>query len=414
MPHTDLTGPDSPKPTTAKAGSRDRKTGPERLRITRSRAGAPADGGPPSPTLARSGRGATTNPGVRFETQETVATDDGWGSLDACFGDLPPLETTLIRDSSRTVIARNTSPDLGFDRSINPYRGCEHGCIYCFARPSHAYLGYSPGLDFETKLLFKPEVASLLEKELRKPSYDPKPITLGANTDPYQPIERRLQLTRQVLEVLREFGHPVSIVTKSALVLRDLDILRDMASRGLVQVFLSVTTLDPALARVMEPRASAPHLRLRAVTGLKQAGVPVGVLSAPMIPGLNDVELEAIIAASAQAGADRAGYVMLRLPLELREMFEAWLNQHVPARAQHVLSLIRQVRGGALYDASFGQRFTGTGAYADLIAQRFQMATRRHGLDGRMARLDVAQFLVPDRFKAAPANAAPEKQMSLF
>ncbi|MCB8876497.1 PA0069 family radical SAM protein [Acidisoma silvae] len=398
---------------TATAAPHHRATGPARLRLTRNRAGDAASA-PATPTLARSGRGATTNPGVRFETQQAVAVDDGWGSLDACFGDLPPLETTLIRDSSRTAIARNSSPDLGFDRSINPYRGCEHGCIYCFARPSHAYLGYSPGLDFETKLLFKPEIASLLAKELCRPSYEAKPITLGANTDPYQPIERRLQLTRQVLEVLRDFGHPVSIVTKSALVLRDLDILRDMAARGLAHVYLSITTLDPALARVMEPRASAPHLRLRAVAALKQAGVPVGVLSAPMIPGLNDVELEAIIAASAEAGASRAGYVMLRLPLELREMFEAWLHQHVPARAAHVLSLVRQVRGGALYDARFGQRFTGTGAYADLIAQRFQMASRRHGLNGGMAKLDVSQFHVPERFRATPASAKPEKQMSLF
>ncbi len=403
---------ESPAPSAPPVHPRPQRTGPDPVRITRSRGSDRAL--PAVPSLARAGRGATTNPGVRFEARETVATDDGWGSLEACFGDLPALETTLIRDHSRTVIARNTSPDIGFDRSINPYRGCEHGCIYCFARPSHAYLGYSPGLDFETKLLFKPEVASLLETELCRPSYDPRPITLGANTDPYQPIERRLQLTRQVLEVLRDFGHPVSIVTKSALVLRDLDILRDMASRGLAQVFLSVTTLDPALARVMEPRASAPLLRLRAVTALKQAGVPVGVLAAPMIPGLNDVELEALIAASAQAGADRAGYVMLRLPLELREMFASWLQQHVPGRAQHVLSLIRQVRGGALNDATFGQRFTGTGPYADLITQRFQKATRKHGLDSAMAKLDVTQFRVPDRLRAPPAHSAPEKQMSLF
>lgn len=388
-------------------------SGPARLRITRNRAEGAATS-PAVPTLARSGRGATTNPGVRFETQQTVAADDGWGSLEACFGDLPPLETTLIRDNSRTVIARNTSPDVGFDRSINPYRGCEHGCVYCFARPSHAYLGYSPGLDFETKLLFKPDVAGLLEKELSKRGYEPKPITLGANTDPYQPIERQLRLTRQVLEVLRDFNHPVSIVTKSAMVLRDLDILGPMAAAGLAQVFVSITTLDPALARVMEPRASAPHLRLRAVAGLRAAGVPVGVLTAPMIPGLNDVELEALVEAAARAGAERAGYVMLRLPLELKEMFEAWLQQHVPGRAAHVLSLVRQVRGGALYDSRFGQRFSGTGAYADLIAQRFQMATRKHGLDGGMGKLDVSHFRVPDRLREAPGLSAADKQMSLF
>jgi DNA repair photolyase len=362
-----------------------------------------------APSLARPGRGATTNPAIRFETQASVPCDDGWGSLEACFGELPPLETVLIRDNSRTAIARNTSPDIGFDRSINPYRGCEHGCVYCFARPTHAYLGYSPGLDFETKLLFKPEVASLLERELRRPSYKPKPITLGSNTDPYQPVERRLKLTRQVLEVLLRFRHPVSIVTKSASIVRDLDILGELAAHRLVHVFLSVTTLDPALARVMEPRASAPALRLRAVAALKEAGVPVGVLAAPMIPGLNDAELEAILKAAAEAGASRAGYVLLRLPLELREMFEAWLREHMPQRANHVLSLIRQMRGGALNDATFGQRFVGTGPYAELLSQRFERAARQLGLNARQSEIDVTQFRVPD----APAAMA-EAQMSLF
>ena len=362
-----------------------------------------------APSLARSGRGATTNPAVRFESQATVPVDDGWGSLEACFSELPPLETVLIRDHSRTAIARNTSPDIGFDRSINPYRGCEHGCIYCFARPTHAYLGYSPGLDFETKLLFKPEVASLLERELRRPSYKPKPITLGSNTDPYQPVERRLKLTRQVLEVLLRFRHPVSIVTKSSSIVRDLDILGELAAQKLVHVYLSVTTLDPALARVMEPRASAPALRLRAVSALKAAGVPVGVLAAPMIPGLNDAELEGIIKAAAEAGASRAGYVLLRLPLELRDMFEAWLREHMPQRANHVLSLIRQMRGGALNDATFGQRFVGTGPYAELLSQRFDRAARQFGLNTRHSEIDVTQFRVPD----APAAMA-EAQMSLF
>jgi DNA repair photolyase len=362
-----------------------------------------------APTLARAGRGATTNPTVRFETQSVVPCDDGWGSLEACFAELPPLETILIRDHSRTAIARNTSPDIGFDRSINPYRGCEHGCVYCFARPTHAYLGYSPGLDFETKLLFKPEVASLLERELRRPSYKPKPITLGSNTDPYQPVERRLKLTRQVLEVLLRFRHPVSIVTKSSSIVRDLDILGELAALNLVHVFISVTTLDPTLARVMEPRASAPGLRLRAVTALKAAGVPVGVLAAPMIPGLNDAELEAILKASAEAGAARAGYVLLRLPLELRDMFEAWLREHMPQRANHVLSLIRQMRGGALNDATFGQRFVGTGPYADLLSQRFDRAARQLGLNGRETEMDVSLFRVPD----APSRVA-ETQMSLF
>jgi DNA repair photolyase len=362
-----------------------------------------------APSLARSGRGATTNPAVRFETQATVPCDDGWGSLEACFAELPPLETVLIRDHSRTAIARNTSPDVGFDRSINPYRGCEHGCVYCFARPTHAYLGYSPGLDFETKLLFKPEVASLLERELRRPSYKPKPIMLGSNTDPYQPVERRLKLTRQVLEVLLRFRHPVSIVTKSSSLVRDLDILGELAAHRLVHVFLSVTTLDPTLARVMEPRASAPALRLRAISALKEAGVPVGVLAAPMIPALNDAELEAILKAAAAAGASRAGYVLLRLPLELRDMFEAWLREHRPDRANHVLSLIRQVRGGALNDSTFGQRFVGTGPYAALLSQRFERAARQLGLNTRDSEIDLSQFRVPD----APMAMA-ETQMSLF
>lgn len=388
---------------------------PLKLRITRSASAPAGDGSPDAPpSLARSGRGATTNPHVRFEPQRTEAADDGWGSLEACFGDLPPLETTLIRDHARTVIARNQSPDVGFDRSINPYRGCEHGCIYCFARPTHAYLGYSPGLDFETKLLFKPEVASLLEKELSRAGYRPQPITLGANTDPYQPIERQLRLTRQVLEVLRDFGHPVSIVTKSALVMRDRDILGEMAVRGLAQVFVSLTTLDPALARVMEPRASAPHLRLQAVAGLRAAGIPVGILAAPMIPGLNDVELEALLDAAAQAGAERAGYVLLRLPLELAEMFEAWLHRHVPERAKHVLSLIRQMRGGALYDSTFGTRGVGTGPYAELLAQRFEKASARRGLNQAMAKLELSHFRVPERLQATPARGVAERQMSLF
>ena len=362
------------------------------------------------PSLARSGRGATLNPAIRFDSAETVLADDGWGTLDAEFSDLPALETVLIRDHSRTAIARNNSPDVGFDRSINPYRGCEHGCVYCFARPSHAYLGYSPGLDFETKLLFKPEVASLLEKELRRPSYRPKPITLGANTDPYQPVERRLRLTRQVLEVLLRFRHPVSIVTKSANVLGDLDLLQQLAELGLVHVFLSVTTLDPALARIMEPRASTPLLRLQALSALAKAGVPAGVLAAPMIPGVNDTELEAILAASAQHGALRAGYVMLRLPLELREIFDSWLRTHMPDRADRVLKLIREVRGGALNDATFGQRFVGTGPYADLLAQRFARAARQHNLAERMAPLDASLFRVPETAREAQAP----KQMTLF
>src|ERR1700761_3684817 len=293
------------------------------------------------PSRARNGRGATTNPPVRFESQVIAPFDDGWDTLSAEFGELPKLATTLTKDATRSAISWNASPDIGFDRAVNPYRGCEHGCIYCCARPTHAYLGYSPGLDFETKLIFKPEVAELLEKELRKPGYTPRTLALGSNTDPYQPVERTLRLTRTVLEVLDRFNHPVGIVTKSAGVLRDLDILASMAERNLARVHISVTTLDPRLARVMEPRAATPARRLHAIAELTRFNVPTGVLVAPMIPALNDAEMEKILEASARAGARHAGYVLLRLPLELRQMFEEWLHTHFPDRAKHVLSLVR-------------------------------------------------------------------------
>jgi len=347
--------------------------------------------------LPRKGRGAVSNPGVRFESTAREAFDDGWGSL-ADLADLPPLPTTLLRERAKSAMAWNESPDIGFDRSLNPYRGCEHGCIYCYARPSHAYVGYSPGLDFETKLLFKPELPALLEKELRRPGYVPKPVALGANTDPYQPIERTLLITRQLLEVLERFGHPVTIVTKSAGVLRDLDILVRMARRNLVHVCVSVTTLDTVLARRMEPRAATPARRLATLKGLAEAGVPVGVLAAPMIPGLNDAELERILAAAVAAGAGRAGYVLLRLPLEIKQMFEDWLRATMPDRASHVLALVRETRGGALYDAKFGQRQTGTGVYAEMLAARFRRAATKLGLEGTNARsqpLDCGQFAPP-------------------
>ncbi len=360
--------------------------------------------------LARKGRGATVNPPVRFDSASAEAFDDGWNTLAAEFGELPPLPTTLTRDSSRSVIAYNTSPDIGFDRAVNPYRGCEHGCIYCYARPTHAYLGLSPGLDFETRLIFKPEVGELLEKELRKPGYVARPLALGSNTDPYQPVERTLKLTRTVLEVLDRFNHPCTIVTKSAGVLRDLDILSRMASRRLVSVCLSVTTLDPALARVMEPRAATPARRLSAVAELTRAGVPAAVLAAPMIPGLNDAEMERILEAAARAGARSAGYVLLRLPHELRQMFEAWLQEHVPDRASHVLSLIRQTRGGQLNDARFGHRFSGSGVYADLLARRFERAARQWGFGEMRSALDCSTFKVPQPTKPGMAEA----QLSLF
>jgi len=358
------------------------------------------------PPMTRRGRGAVSNPAPRYDTQAAEPFDDGWNTLDS-FQDLPPLPTTLSRDTSRSVISWNTSPDLGFDRAVNPYRGCEHGCVYCFARPTHAYLGYSPGLDFETRLVFKPDVAALLEKELRKPGYTARPIALGTNTDPYQPVERTLKLTRSVLEVLERFGHPLSIVTKSAGVLRDLDILQRLAARGLVRVWLSVTTLDAALARRMEPRAATPERRLAAVAALAQAGIPAGVLAAPMIPGLNDAELEKILDRAAKSGARHAGYVLLRLPHELRQMFEDWLNTHYPDRAKHVLNLIRETRAGALNDPRFHDRFVGQGPYAELLGKRFDRAVRSLGLLERVP-LETRHF-------AAPAAAlAMEPQLRLF
>ncbi len=360
--------------------------------------------------LARRGRGATLNPASRYDAAIAAPFDDGWETLNGDFTELPPLHTTLTRDATRSVISWNQSPDIGFDRAVNPYRGCEHGCVYCYARPTHAYLGHSPGLDFETKLLFKPEVAELLEKELRKKGYVARTLALGSNTDPYQPVERTLKLTRAVLQVLDRFNHPVSIVTKSAGVLRDIDILQSLAKRNLVRVYLSVTTLDPALARVMEPRAATPARRLQAIAELAQAGVPVAVLAAPMIPGLNDSELERILEAAAKAGAGLAGYVLLRMPLEIKQLFEDWLHTHFPDRARHVLELIRQTRAGALNDSKFGQRFTGTGVYADLLARRFNRAARQCGLD-KHPDLDCGAFAVLDKkLKAGMAEA----QMSLF
>ncbi len=377
-------------------------------RITRPAAAmASASGGL---AMERRGRGAVTNPPNRFDGAATSAFDDGWGTLPAALLDLPPLHTELLRDATRSVISYNASPDLGFDRSVNVYRGCEHGCVYCYARPTHAYLGYSPGLDFETKLLYKPEAAQLLERELRRPKYAAKPIVLGANTDPYQPIDRTLKLTRSVLEVLDRFNHPAIIVTKSASVLRDLDILQAMAERNLLQVYVSVTTLDPALARRMEPRAATPGRRVAAMAELSRAGVPVSVLAAPVIPGLNDSELEGILRAAAEAGATHAGYGLLRLPHELAQMFEDWLGLHYPDRGRRVLQLIRDTRGGAgaLNDSTFGQRFSGTGAYAELLRLRFDRAARQLGLADRRE-LDVTSFAPP-----GPAGASAGLQLTLL
>ena len=339
----------------------------------------------------RRGRGAVSNPHARFEPVESERFDDGW--------DLPeepaPLKTEVTIERPRTIIARNDSPDISFDRSINPYRGCEHGCVYCFARPTHAYLGMSPGLDFESKLLVKPEAAALLEKELSAPGYEPKVIAIGTNTDPYQPIERRYKVMRRILEVLDRAGHPVGIVTKSALVLRDLDILARMAERNLAKVALSVTSLDPTLARKMEPRAATPMRRLETLRRLTQAGVPTTVMVAPVIPALNDMEIERILDAAKTAGVKEAGYVLLRLPLEVRDLFREWLIANYPDRYRHVFKLVRDMRGGKDYDSTWGTRMKGTGPYAWMIGRRFEMACEKLGLNATRTSLTTEHFQKP-------------------
>ena len=345
---------------------------------------------------ARRGRGALSNAAGRYEAERRVPFDDGWGDTDA---DPLPLDTTLTVDATRTIITRNASPDIGFDRSINPYRSCEHGCIYCFARPTHAYLGLSPGLDFERRIFVKPDAARLLAGELGKPGYECRPMALGTNTDPYQPTERRLGITRSILEVLQAHRHPVCIVTKSALIQRDIDILAAMAERRLAAVTISVTTLDRDLARRLEPRAATPERRLATIRALAAAGIPTGVLAAPMIPALNDAELEAILAAAGAAGAASAGYVLLRLPLELKTLFREWLEAHAPDKAGHVLSLVAQTHGGRLYQAQWGKRMSGGGPYAEMLRIRFEAACRRLGLNrrGGAAALDATAFRPPPR-----------------
>jgi DNA repair photolyase len=325
----------------------------------------------------RRGRGAVANPTGRHEREIREAVDDGWGSAET----LPPFATTVTVEKPKTIITRNTSPDVGFDRSINPYRGCEHGCSYCFARPTHANMGLSPGLDFESRLFAKPSAARLLEQELAQPGYEPKPIAIGTNTDPYQPIEKRWRIMREILEVLSRTGHPVTILTKSASVLRDVDLLAPMAARGLVRVALSITSLDRRIARTMEPRASSPEKRLEAIAGLSAAGIPTGVMVAPIVPALTDPELERILEAARAAGATSAGWVVLRLPLEVSEIFKGWLLEHHPDRYRHVLSLLRSMRDGKDYDSSWGRRLKGSGPYAATLKLRFDGAIRRLGLD---------------------------------
>jgi DNA repair photolyase len=348
----------------------------------------------------RRGRGAHSNASGRYEPLARVAFDDGWQSLD----ELPPFKTSVTVDATRKIIARNDSPDISFDRSINPYRGCEHGCVYCFARPTHAYLGLSPGLDFESKLFMKPDAPELLERELSAPGYVPKVIAIGTNTDPYQPIERQYKIMRGILEVLERAGHPVGIVTKSALVLRDLDILARMAQRDLVKVAISVTTLDTKLARTMEPRASTPPRRLEALRQLVKAGVPSSTLVAPVIPAINDAEIERILEAVTATGVRHAGYVLLRLPLEVRDLFREWLMANFPDRYRHVFKLIRDMRGGKDYDSAFGTRMTGSGPIAWMIGRRFEVACERLGLNKTKVSTTTAHF------RPRPAS----EQLSLF
>ncbi|MEC5321932.1 PA0069 family radical SAM protein [Aurantimonas sp. A3-2-R12] len=339
----------------------------------------------------RRGRGAGINPSGRYEPFARSAVDDGWNSLD----ELPAFKTDVQVEKPKTIITRNSSPDISFDRSVNPYRGCEHGCVYCFARPTHAYMGLSAGLDFESRLFAKPNAAELLERELSKPGYEVKSIAIGTNTDPYQPVEKTWRIMREILEVLEAANHPVGIVTKSALVLRDIDILQRMAAKGLAKVALSVTTLDRTLARAMEPRAATPAKRLEAVKTLSEAGIPTMVMMAPIIPGLTDSEIERVLESANTAGAREVGYVLLRLPLEVSPLFKEWLLRHYPNRYRHVLALLRSMRDGKDYDAEWNKRMRGTGPYAFQIRRRFEMTARRLGLNETRTELRCDRFTPP-------------------
>jgi DNA repair photolyase len=348
---------------------------------------------PDDARLVQKGRGAASNPPGRFAKTRLEADDDGWGILEE---PLPPLATTVQPDASRTIIARNQSPDIPFTQSINPYRGCSHGCSYCYSRPSHAYLDLSPGLDFETRLFYKPDAAKLLAKELGAPGYECSPIALGTNTDPYQPIEREYRVTRAILETLSEHHHPATIVTKgAALLARDIELLASMAERNLIAVSISVTTLDRDLKRTLEPRAAGVATRLAVIRKLGEARVPVGVMVAPVIPALTDHELESILEAAAEAGVRTAGYVMLRLPFEVKTLFEEWLRVHAPLRAEHVMARVRELRGGRDNDPRFGSRMRGEGVYAELFRKRFEVACRRYGLNRERYELDTSRFVPP-------------------
>jgi len=350
----------------------------------------------PAPVLAiaadrRRGRGALSNAAGRFEPLQRAITDDGWATAET----LPDFATEVIVERPKSVITRNESPDIGFDRSINPYRGCEHGCVYCFARPTHAYMGLSPGLDFETKLFVKEGTAQVMERELARPDYQPKLIAIGTNTDPYQPIEKRHRLMRSILEVLARANHPVGIVTKSALVQRDIDILQPMAAKGLVKVAISITTLDPVLARKLEPRAPTPARRLETIRVLAAAGIPVSVMVAPIIPAINDAEIETILTRAHAYGAESAGYVLLRLTGEVKDLFRQWLLEHYPDKMRHVISLVQSTQDGQDYNSTFGRRMTGTGPYAWMLGRRFELASQKLGLDKSRLRLRTDLFVPP-------------------
>lgn len=358
------------------------------------------------------GRASASNEVSRFDANTRESFDDGWGNLDE---DLPPLKTEVAIDASRSVINYVNSPDIPFDRTINPYRGCEHGCIYCYARPSHAYLGYSPGLDFESRLLAKPAAPAILKKELAKPSYQCAPIALGMNTDAYQPIEREYRITRAILEVLAECNHPFSLVTKSSLVERDIDIIAPMAAKGLATIFVTITTLDRHIARKSEPRAAAPERRLETLRRLSEAGIPTGVMVAPVIPALTDFDMENILQQAKYAGVGRAGYVFLRLPHELSTLFQEWLQLNFPLKAEHVMSLVRQSRGGKNYDANFKTRMKGEGLFAELLSKRFKLACQRLELNRERVSFNSSLFEVPEPWRdAGRTEIKKSAQLSLF
>jgi DNA repair photolyase len=357
--------------------------------------------------LIYKGRAASSNMVSRFDAHTRESLDDGWGSLDE---EAPPLRTEVMLDASKSVINYIQSPDLPFDRTLNPYRGCEHGCIYCYARPTHAYLGMSPGLDFESRLFMKADAVALLKKELAHPKYQCKPIALGMNTDGYQPIEREYQLTRQIIQVLSESNHPFSLVTKSSLVERDIDLIAPMAAKQLASIYVSITTLDRQVARRLEPRAAAPERRFQTLRRLSEAGIPTGVMVAPVIPALTDCDMEQILEKAHEAGARKAGYVFLRLPHELSDLFQAWLQQYFPLKASHVMSLVRQSRGGKDYQSDFGQRMRGEGVFADLLANRFRLNCQKLGMSGERLGFHTDLFKVPDAWRVSLNNS----QLALF